>query len=438
MEATVFRGLTHKSYDIAVVWDYTDVTEDISGKLSGYDEICVIGWSFGVFAASLVLDDSDRRITSRIAVNGTLTPVHDEEGIPERIFYGTLNGMNERNLEKFRRRMCGSPVAYEALMAKSLSRDLKDLTEELMAFGDRCKLKVDFRWDVAVVGMRDAIFPPAAQIRAWMNKARIEQMDEAHFPDFEGIIKRHIIDKNLVEERFSLSKATYSDNAEVQTMMARRLFNLANPFLPSNPRRVLEIGCGTGILSRLIGEHYPRNIMTLWDLVDYGPFLPEYAVFKRCDAETELHSLPDESESMIFSSATMQWFNSPCAFLREIARVLEPGGIAAVSSFSPDNMLELAELSGVRLRLPSLAELEEATEGCIDVLVAEAETEVMKFTSPHEVLRHIRATGVNGLLSGANESTAAARKLINNYQPADDGFYHLTYKPIYLVLGKRY
>ena len=55
----------------------------------------------GVWAASMVLRDMDLPICERVALNGTVTPVDDLKGIPQQVFEGTLEGLNEVALEKF-------------------------------------------------------------------------------------------------------------------------------------------------------------------------------------------------------------------------------------------------------------------------------------------------------------------------------------------------
>ena len=54
----------------------------------------------------MVLQDMDLPICERVALNGTVTPVDDLKGIPQQVFEGTLEGLNEVALEKFIRRMC--------------------------------------------------------------------------------------------------------------------------------------------------------------------------------------------------------------------------------------------------------------------------------------------------------------------------------------------
>lgn len=438
MDDNPFRGLSNKSYDIAVVWDYTSAKQGLPEEAAGYDEICLVAWSFGVYAAARLLDSNDRRITLRIAVNGTMFPVNDYYGIPEKMFMGTLAGMDERNMAKFRRRMCGSAAEYAEFMTRVPARSTDDAVAELHAYGEWCKTPAIFRWDVAVIGRGDAIFPVEAQKRAWMGNARIEETDDPHLPDFARIIGAYIIDKNLVGERFGSSRTTYTDNADVQRKMADRLFSLSLEHTYSLPMRILEIGCGTGLFSRHLFDNYPGAYIELWDIADCGlECSGEDTVFKRCDAETAIRELPDDSFDAIFSSAAIQWFNSPYTFIVEAARVVRPGGIVALSTFATDNMYELAETSGIHLHLPDMKEILASAGGILNIKIAETESETLKFESPVDVLRHIRATGVNGVNSNSAEGVTAARKVLQEYPVDKDGKCTLTYRPVYFVFKKK-
>lgn len=61
-----------------------------------------------------------------------------------------------------------------------------------------------------------------------------------------------VINKQLVQKRFSKSAATYDQYAQVQKKMADDLlreyvFKSINPLTAKKELTILEIGCGTGI-----------------------------------------------------------------------------------------------------------------------------------------------------------------------------------------------
>jgi hypothetical protein len=58
----------------------------------------------------------------------------------------------------------------------------------------------------------------------------------------------------------------------------------------------------------------------------------------------------------------------------------------------------------------------------------------MTFDSSIDVFRHLKATGVNALGRGGDRTDL--RRRIDNYQPDLDGKYHITYRPIIIILKK--
>ena len=77
------------------------------------------------------------------------------------------------------------------------------------------------------------------------------------------------IDKQLVRERFLKSSASYDRHAKVQDAMARRLAQrLKETLNPDKPLRVLEFGCGTGMLTRYLFENLTVREWIGNDLVD--------------------------------------------------------------------------------------------------------------------------------------------------------------------------
>ena len=109
-------------------------------------------------------------ITEAIAINGTPTTVHNETGIPRVIFQGTYDNLTAQSMQKFQRRMFGNAAAYNAFIPFLPQRDLESQKAELANV-----LSVDFetletgliKWDKAIVGTDDAIFPPQHQLRYW-------------------------------------------------------------------------------------------------------------------------------------------------------------------------------------------------------------------------------------------------------------------------------
>lgn len=196
MDETPFADYQPNSSDLMICYDYRDMYFN-KKLIEGYDHIRVIGWSMGIWAAPITQKLSDLCINETIAINGSLTPVDDEKGIPTAIFEGTLKGLNEATLQKFYRRMCGTAEVYQKFRQVTPQRPIEELKEELCTIGmlSRCLPIVGSSfYDKIFVGNQDRIFPPANQIAGYSNHLTdIETVDAAHYdpPLFRHIFQSH-------------------------------------------------------------------------------------------------------------------------------------------------------------------------------------------------------------------------------------------------------
>lgn len=408
-DESAFASLRSEGYDIAVASDYTNLTPLI---INDYDEIVLLAWSLGVHAAELTA--SKLPLTLTIAVCGTPTPADDRMGIPTAIWKATAEGLTETSLIKFRRRM-------GATWLPRGSRTIDSLKAELLAFPSAA---VSFRWDRAIIASNDRIFPPANQLRAWQGRAEVTEIEASHTPDFQQIVDRFIINKTLVGNRFQRGRATYDEAATPQQRIANHLFDLWQKHGLKTPS-ILEIGAGNGYFTSLYSGKVPDAAKVLWDIA------PASDSIVKADAEIDLPKLK-ETFGTIVSASTMQWFNSPAAFMLQVARVLDRGGLGVFSTFGPETFRELSA-AGV-CGLPYLPEnsLRRIVPESLDILELHSGLITKTFATPIDVLRHIQATGVN-----ARHSSKSLQQIIADYPRNANGECELTYQPIYLLVRKK-
>lgn len=178
MDEQLFMDACPADRDLLVCYDYRLLDFD-STLLQGYQDIRLVAWSMGVWAASVVLQGMDLPFCGRIALNGTMAPIDDGEGIPRKVFEGTLEGLNDVTLEKFIRRMCLRKENLSAFLSKRPRRPVEELKEELQRIGEQvqaCPVP-RFEWERAVIGRDDLIFTAANQRNAWSRHAATEQME---------------------------------------------------------------------------------------------------------------------------------------------------------------------------------------------------------------------------------------------------------------------
>ena len=182
--------------DCAICYDYSSLSFDKT-ILEPYNNIRIVAWSMGVWAASQVLADSGLPVSKSIVINGTLWPIDDEKGIATNIFCNTLAGLNERTLQSFRKRMCVTTEAFSYFMYHLPQRDIDNLREELCHIGRQAtaicnchdiipmndfeQSKMAFNWDKVIIGANDRVFLPANQQKAWQGK-EITIIPCGHYP----------------------------------------------------------------------------------------------------------------------------------------------------------------------------------------------------------------------------------------------------------------
>ncbi len=174
--------------DLLLCYDYRTLEPEAGfmRELGSYRRITVVAWSFGVWVAQHV---ELPPVKCAIAINGTLHPVSAERGISPEVFQATLANYSEKSRNRFNRRMCGLGEAHLLFSSMSPDRSAADQLEELE------QLQVHFlmqgaaggtawRYDHAIIGGRDLIFPAEQQYCAWKGLPQTVIADMPHFPFF--------------------------------------------------------------------------------------------------------------------------------------------------------------------------------------------------------------------------------------------------------------
>ena len=173
MDENPTAHLNHEGFDLCTCFDYTNLETSAIEQWRNYSEIVLVAWSTGVWAAEQVLGKLNLPISQAIAINGTPTTVHDETGIPRAIFQGTYDNLTAQSMQKFLRRMFGSATAYNAFVSSIPQRTLENQKTELasiLSVGFETLVTGLIKWDKAIIGTEDAIFPPQNQMRYWFSR----------------------------------------------------------------------------------------------------------------------------------------------------------------------------------------------------------------------------------------------------------------------------
>lgn len=455
-----YRHIHADNWDVAVVWDYTSLDLD-TAFLKDYSTVFIVAWSMGVAAAAHAAATSidPTRIAAAFAVNGTLYPSSDEYGIPEAVYEGTRATLSPQNLLKFTKRMGYIPPAelknYPPLDDIYIP-EFDSLALELDNMRSRA-LKGSLPWKRAYISLNDRIFPASSMQAAWeYNEAhpQIIQLDAQHYVDLQTIVKEITPNTDKIAKRFSHAVPTYDENAAAQRIIIDRLVNMLPEERKNGLHSLLEIGVGSGMLSRKLIPSLPLHSATFVDLFPVKPFgLVGEENYVAADAEEWLHTAPSSAYDIVASSNTIQWFADPASFFREVARTLRHGGIFLCSTFLPGNLKELDTRRPSPLLYRSATELLSLLPEDLKCVKTAAQSLTLTFPTSRALLRHLYLTGVATTHSHPHKDKYAANHNPKTYphhnsadtsdtsgNMKDDGSFAsgntLTYRPFYILAIK--
>ncbi len=216
---------------------------------------------------------------------------------------------------------------------------------------------------------------------------------------------------NEIARRFGQCADTYDTAASVQQRVAERLAHLATPHLPQGAN-ILEIGCGTGVLSQSVARSASPVSLTLNDISPEMVGKAESRVLSSIDgSRCSIAPLVADAEQIdwpksdaVVSSSAVQWFKNPLSFVFKAKAALSDGGVVAVATYGPMTFNELR--SDAPNAYPSLAQwVDEFRNQGFIILHQEEAFELQSFNSRMSLLRMVALSGIGG--RGGNQSTAS-------------------------------
>lgn len=242
------------------------------------------------------------------------------------------------------------------------------------------------------------------------------------------------VNPKLIKSHFEKSMDKYDDNAVVQKFLAETLAEeTAN--IKKDFGKILELGCGTGLLTRRICDKlsfqtYFANDLTEKSKKYLDKILKNYTYISGNAQKIS----PNTKFDLIISNAMFQWFKNLDEVTSKYRNLLNKEGILAFTTFSPDNFSELKAITGLSLDYKSEDELKKILEKNYKILKIESYKKILEFKTPLELLYHMKNTGVNSL-SGKNWAFADVKEFCSEYSKNFDKT-TLTYSPILVIAQK--
>jgi malonyl-CoA O-methyltransferase len=153
------------------------------------------------------------------------------------------------------------------------------------------------------------------------------------------------LDNAGVRNSFDRASGTYEAAAVLQARVADEL-GARLDFFKFDPRVVVDLGAGTGRLTRELKRRYRRSTVIA---LDSAPGMLREArrnngLFKRFERVcADVRRLPfaDGSVDLAVSNLMLQWCDDLDVAFAEVRRVLKPDGFFSFTTFGPDTLREL-------------------------------------------------------------------------------------------------
>jgi len=257
--------------------------------------------------------------------------------------------------------------------------------------------------------------------------------------------------KRDVRRAFDRAAATYDGAAILQREICGRLLEHLDP-MRLDPRRVVDLGCGTGGAFEALWKRYPRAALLGLDLAPvmlarakartpwWRRALAGSSPALAC-ADAESLPIAGGSTQLVFSNLALQWCDAAAVFA-EVSRVLEPGGLFLFSTFGPDTLRELraafAEADGAP-HVNAFADMHDLGDALVGAglsdPVMDMEVVTMEYGSAEALARDLKAIGaVNSLAARSRGLPGRARwaRMTRAYERyRRDGHLPATFEVVY-------
>ena len=243
------------------------------------------------------------------------------------------------------------------------------------------------------------------------------------------------INKALVAQRFAKAGQSYVEHAVIQKQISAQLFEYLKAYCPQSLVSVLEIGCGSGNLTHLFQPYFQIEQLFLNDL--YDDVEQHFSSVDKINwliGDIEQLILPQSLDAVISSSA-LQWMIDLPALLQRIHSALKPNAYFCFSTFGPDNLTEIKQLTGQGLNYDDLDTLQQQLkQQGFELLFMHQEHKQRYFDHPKSVLQHLKATGVTATAKSHRWTKQSLQQFYLDYEQFhDEQGFHLTYHPIYVI-----
>lgn len=228
-------------------------------------------------------------------------------------------------------------------------------------------------------------------------------------------------DQALLRRNFNRAARGYDQVAALQRVVGERLLERLDP-IKLSPRRIIDLGAGTGRLAAQLARRYGEAEVAQLDLafnmlVESRRRKPLTRRHFLC-ADAEGMPLIDACAEFVFSNLMLQWASRLDRALAEARRVLKPEGLILFSTLGPGSLAELRESWARvddRVHVNAFIDMHDVGDALIRAGFADPVMETEGFTLLYDdgkaLMRELQQLGAGNVNQGRRKALTGKRKL---------------------------
>jgi len=226
-----------------------------------------------------------------------------------------------------------------------------------------------------------------------------------------------------VIQTFNRAAATYASAIALPKETGLRLVERLD-LIRLQPEIIVELGCATGYLSKLLTQRY-RHAKVFGVDIAINMVLQAKRQTRRLFSRerfvcADANRLPfaDQSVDLVFSNLMLAWCNDIDALLLELRRVLKPNGLFLFTTLGPDTLQELKHCwhnIDHHLHVHPFLDMHDIGDSLVKAKfldpVMDMEKLIFNYSQLQLLMRDLKALGMHNIAAEKNKSLTTPRQL---------------------------
>ena len=245
--------------------------------------------------------------------------------------------------------------------------------------------------------------------------------------------KKIITSPRIVTDRFDAAASQYDKNAPVQSIVARRLVEWAQSRdeVTKPYRHIIDIGCGTGLVTQAIAQNWPRAAIVA---LDRAPDMVDEAKKKvpaiiPIVADAAHIDIRPRTFDAAFSSMMLHWLPDPASALQNWRGLLKPQGKAFTALMVQGSFNEWTDICTLHGAKPGTWQFPARDFAKGQVTGIHKETIVHEFPSAQAFIKHLKAIGA---ATPKRDHAPMSPKILHRILENAPRPFPVTYKVLYI------